>query len=119
MILYDVMPSGFLNQVCLCAAKLSISGAGITGIIPILTMILPAKASTFDMTGLATKSATNHAEQQLSVKDNSLSIHSTEISLYGITTVGSFVFVDFEGSISVFDVDFVFFHDEICRDHRP
>lgn len=54
-ILYDFTPSGFLNQVCLCRAKLSISGVGITGIIPNLMIALPGNASTFDMTGLGNR----------------------------------------------------------------
>jgi hypothetical protein len=111
VILYDTILSGFLNQECLCDAKLSISGVGITGIIPILMIDLPGIISTFDMTGLLSSARTTWYAQ---LKNYLLSIHRAEIAIYRVTAVGGFVFVNLERSVSISNVDFVFLHDEIC-----
>ena len=94
---------------------------GITGIIPILTITLPGNISTFDMTGLGNKvSKSKSQNHELCLfLSNSLSIHSAKITIHWIPTIGSFVLVDFERVVSIFDVDFFFFHDEVGGYHRP
>lgn len=49
--------------------------------------------------------------------NNSLSIHSTEISRHRIPTISSLILIDFECSISVCNVHFFFFHNQVCRHH--
>jgi hypothetical protein len=50
--LYDLTLSGLLNQACLCSAKPSCSGVGITGIIPIEMVTWPGIASSVEKIGL-------------------------------------------------------------------
>jgi len=51
-VLYDLTPSGLLNQACLCSAKPSCSGVGTTGIMPIEMVTKPGVASSLDKIGL-------------------------------------------------------------------
>lgn len=110
------MLSGLLNQLCLRAAKPSISGGGITGIMPIEMVTRPGIASALEKMGLA---AVSIATPLLSIARHrrehySLSVYGAEPSIYWVAASGCAICIELECTISVFDIDFVFFNGKIC-----
>jgi hypothetical protein len=113
--LYDLTLSGLLNQACLCSAKPSCSGVGITGIMPIEMVSWPGIASSVEKMGLG-KVSNKHLSSF--TEGNLLSIYSAKPSMYWISAAGSFIIKELQRAISIFYINSLFFDGEIGRCYR-